>query len=361
MTELALATLNQPRYDAALEGLEKARRDIVNPENLTYIKRRSEQRQIDARVLLNEMRLTATSLAFAQIYYLSDQIRSLLDLAASSVPSDMEITRELFPAEYGFVHFQTPVPVESWDAKHPEDGVLKGAMHALSWAMYRTLSKQEADIARSRPGATVMGNDEYNLTSAVPGETELVVDPDHVLLTIWLVPFSRQDGTYNTARDISLLIPCTVPVVFGDEFMDAVDVDDQENKVSSHSGRYCLGLMMAFMKFCMQKILEPEERSFSRAAIRNLERKSKQKEPHRKTFKVVRLRQRSRQAGETDEEAEKRHIAWQCQWMVAGHWRHYTGAGGRKAQTIWISPYLKGPESKPLKASSTPKIFAVIR
>jgi len=78
-------------------------------------------------------------------------------------------------------------------------------------------------------------------------------------------------------------------------------------------------------------------------------------------------------------EGEHREIDWSCRWLVTGHYRHIDGylgdrhhaaprsglertddghdwcgicwQRGETARISWIAPYLKGPESAPLKAS----------
>jgi hypothetical protein len=53
------------------------------------------------------------------------------------------------------------------------------------------------------------------------------------------------------------------------------------------------------------------------------------------------------------------HRDWAYQWAVRGHWRHQYYRSLDTHQVIWIDPYVKGPEDKPLKPSKT--VFAVIR
>lgn len=53
------------------------------------------------------------------------------------------------------------------------------------------------------------------------------------------------------------------------------------------------------------------------------------------------------------------HRDWAYQWAVRGHWRHQYYRSLNTHQVIWIDPYVKGPEDKPLKPSKT--VFAVIR
>ena len=53
-------------------------------------------------------------------------------------------------------------------------------------------------------------------------------------------------------------------------------------------------------------------------------------------------------------------VDWQFQWIVSGHWRnqYLPSSGGHRL--TWISPYLKGPDDKPLKPP-TPTVYTARR
>jgi hypothetical protein len=51
-------------------------------------------------------------------------------------------------------------------------------------------------------------------------------------------------------------------------------------------------------------------------------------------------------------------VDWAYQWAVRGHWRDQPTKEGYKL--IWIHPYIKGPEDKPLKSDAA-RVFAVTR
>lgn len=47
-------------------------------------------------------------------------------------------------------------------------------------------------------------------------------------------------------------------------------------------------------------------------------------------------------------------VAWQRRWMVRGHWRLQPHGPGRlQRKPLWIDPYVKGPEDKPLDVRET--------
>lgn len=100
-----------------------------------------------------------------------------------------------------------------------------------------------------------------------------------------------------------------------------------------------------------QKIITVAQAPLTRAAQRRLER-----EKINPKCLVVELR--SKQYTRTTSEEESHHVDWAWQWAVRGHWRDQPTKEGTKL--IWIHPYIKGPEDKPLKPDAG-RVFAVTR
>lgn len=60
-------------------------------------------------------------------------------------------------------------------------------------------------------------------------------------------------------------------------------------------------------------------------------------------LRVVTLRKR-----EPTYEGDSRAVDWQHRWIVAGHWRRQWFPAARDHRPVYIQPYLKGPEDRPL-------------
>lgn len=73
--------------------------------------------------------------------------------------------------------------------------------------------------------------------------------------------------------------------------------------------------------------------------------------------KVIQLR-RSESQSNPPSAAEGEQIDWSCRWIVGGHWRNQPYKDERKL--IYIMPYVKGPEDKPLKVP-THTVYQVSR
>jgi hypothetical protein len=61
---------------------------------------------------------------------------------------------------------------------------------------------------------------------------------------------------------------------------------------------------------------------------------------------VIQLR---RQRHPDDFEHEPGEVDWKYQWVVRGHWRNQWYPSIKQHRQIWVMPYMKGPEDKPIK------------
>lgn len=116
-----------------------------------------------------------------------------------------------------------------------------------------------------------------------------------------------------------------------------------------------LRFIMALFNFLDQQLVEPAREALPRQERRAIERKSGGKPAN---VNIIRLRRRYVQHP-TDPNAP--HREYQYQWAVRGHWRKqpYRSKGPDYYKYIYIAPYLKGPEDRPLKG--TDRVYAVVR
>lgn len=101
--------------------------------------------------------------------------------------------------------------------------------------------------------------------------------------------------------------------------------------------------VQCLLRLMMQTIATRDHEDPPRAA-----RKRAAKDGHRPTVErpyvtVVRLR-RPKAAPSGDHHK----VEWDHQWIVSGHWRNQYFPSIKGHRQIWISPYVKGPEDKPL-------------
>jgi hypothetical protein len=73
-------------------------------------------------------------------------------------------------------------------------------------------------------------------------------------------------------------------------------------------------------------------------------------------YVVVQLRKTEYKSGEKSDDG--RFIDWSHRWVVGGHWRWQPYKDNTKKR-IWIAPYVKGPDDKPLVMKD--KVYVLAR
>lgn len=108
-------------------------------------------------------------------------------------------------------------------------------------------------------------------------------------------------------------------------------------------------------EFLRSKILverpEPLPRAFRRRATGSLEAVPE-------FVRSIALRAKEYHYRERQDDQEERD--WACRWLVRGHWRQQWYPSLQRHQPIFVRPYVKGPEDKPIRMPATP-VFAVVR
>jgi hypothetical protein len=129
-----------------------------------------------------------------------------------------------------------------------------------------------------------------------------------------------------------------------------VSVDSPEYRASAH----VLGsLLVAFGLFIQQKLLAATPQQAERHTRKRLAKLGWEAEP---IVRVIHLRRRQTQQGAVPRTAQD----WSCRWVVRGHWRQQFYPSRQTNHPLWITPYVKGPDEKPLKPTRA-TVFAVVR
>ena len=74
-------------------------------------------------------------------------------------------------------------------------------------------------------------------------------------------------------------------------------------------------------------------------------RRLKKQQQHEPEIRVVTLRRESYPSGKGESAVD-----WDWKWLVRGHWRNQWYPSLRDHKPVFVAPYVKGPEDKPLKA-----------
>jgi hypothetical protein len=122
--------------------------------------------------------------------------------------------------------------------------------------------------------------------------------------------------------------------------------------------------VLAAFAWLNQKVVVVDDGHIERHRRKEYERVMNRKQP---TVKVIQLRKRedAPKDDETDDgidgTREVKKIDYACRWVVTGHWRNQAcGKQFAERRLVFIHPYVKGPDDKPVK-ESVPTLYKVSR
>jgi hypothetical protein len=233
-------------------------------------------------------------------YYWSPPMCRLLQDVAATVPDSWMPAPTSFPTTDGFAWFAAPLPLPTWPGG-------PGAVRAITWS-------HDPDPAREVLVCVVVH----------------CIDPRR--------PAGLPTHYLQWTRGTRL------GEILATQGMRA------ENSERAVAKLRCLAAMFALLE---QRIIVSIPQRASRAVRRRL---AHDRVSHEPLIRVVMLRRpatRESHIGTTITE-------WSCQWVVRGHWRMQWCPAAQMHRPMWILPYVKGPEDKPLKSPAT-TLFAVVR
>ena len=244
------------------------------------------------------------SLETAETYYWSPPICDVIAHTAATIP-DWTLLPELLPSPAGWFYFARPLPFPSRENTSVRISAISWARHeeCVFFIVWWRLD----DMGKFRVCGLPMG--------AHP----------------W--------GWRRSAEQCRQL--------------SALDYDSPDD-TGLRNGRDELNIIATCMAFLNQRILITPQQRAERHAVKRLERDGWTHEP---LIRVVELRRKASQSRPSD---DPKTVEWSHQWVVSGHWRQQWYASLQRHQPIWIMPFVKGPEDRPLKAPRS-KVFAVVR
>jgi hypothetical protein len=265
----------------------------------------------------------ATSrLQFAETYWLGSEVHDLVRSASRTLPRTVRLASDLLPSPSGFVLFDRPIPIA---VNHNDPGLLC----ALQWTNTLLSTHPGASLQRGISGLGYVRPDTF--TKPIPG-----------YFSSWLygetldaaVKRDIGGGGWTGTRGGGV----THNLTQNDKAVVALQVE----------------LLASLWLFIQQTILVATATGLARHARKRIERAGWESSP---LVRVVQLRRRETQqpVGSVEQQHE-----WTCQWLVRGHWRQQFYPSKKVNQPLWITPYVKGPDDKPLKPPRA-TVFAVVR
>lgn len=280
-----------------------------------------------------ELFLYASSpLVSSTVYFFSSHVCNLISEASKSLPLTATLETNLIPSFASFWWFESPLELT---------GGMLGPLRAVTWMCFDPIVEdgKEVGIIAGFP------------TNYSPASSKML------RLVFWL---DAENETVKSGADSSpwrgLPIPGTqMPWMFGSTPTEAMNGVANQSGLAIDDGHIRaqkLRYLLAALLFIRQKYLIMRRETPPRAVRRRIDPSPNQSE-------VVVVTLRSAEHKDPTDKSEPQD--WAYRWWVRGHWRMQAcGEGRQERNPVWIMPYIKGPEGKPLKARLE-QIFAVTR
>lgn len=158
--------------------------------------------------------------------------------------------------------------------------------------------------------------------------------------------YRRSGGRWALSHHIDWPIGDAWTTFYPDEKGDAADY---ASAMQALARKIC-----AFFTFVQQRVVARSTVSVPRPTRRRLEKAELSLSP---VVRVLVLRVAEHHGtGAGDHQP----VEWSCRWLVRGHWRQQWCPSTETHKAIWVSPYVKGPDDKPLRKPRA-TVFAVVR
>lgn len=262
-------------------------------------------------------------IAYADTYWVSSDMGALSMKAAETMPGDVMLRAEDFLSKEGFLLLQTPIAIGhqpdgselftvkaiSWTNRNPEMGIL-----FVGWTTHEAL------------GATLIEQGRA---------TEDTLD--------WV---KHHEGSTGDPR---VWFPVTSAIWSSGQTFDEVFGPDPE---SGEYERWFFGMagdvarhLYSAVVLMGNRVARQERQHLSRAQARRAQRAGF---PMQDVVCITLRRELVGTESELAETSTEGKVNWSHRWMVSGHWANqwYPSLGVHRR--IYIAPYIKGPEDKPL-------------
>lgn len=270
----------------------------------------------------------------AHTFHVQAEMTDLIMAASLGLDDEMPWRRELLPTEVGFVYLDKPIIMQDVRGNDMK-------IHAVVWGPASTNAGPSTAIYFMNdiedPDDVVLGNAKANKFTQEQmracGRLQVV----HIMFVAGHQPIGPPKVLPNDDKAQDLMAEGVIAVPADNGFRQFV----------------------AYLRLLSQTLVQLASAEVDRHARKRATRRGL---PGLVT--TVKLRRIEYVGGEGHSNVE-----WQHRWIVRGHWRRQpcgpdhplaenNGQGGHVA-IIWINPYIKGPEDKPLHLSN--KVYDLAR
>lgn len=287
------------------------------------------------------------NLQTAYAFHVSDEMLDLANWAGHLLPDDTSLSHEMLPAESGFLMFEHGMKI-------PEVWGRDTYVHALAW---------HNAMLESTNGPGLPGIEIYTFTDindARDDVTREMREANGAKYEKWarLLGHLHITSVHQVAYGEKQAPIEAIPEDYADLVGFTARYANKDDQLVAMADNWIRTLIAIFI-LMGQTVSTVEKVDSDRAQAKRMRRMNL---PTQVTVITLRRSSASKHEGESQ-------VEWQHRWVVRGHWawRHCGDGhpfaepspdGGYRCR-VWIAPYVKGPDDKPMMI--TDKVMALRR
>lgn len=257
-------------------------------------------------------------------YWWSPEMCRLIAATYKEMPP-LTLTREILPAPFGFFWFADP-----FDASAPE-GETPAKIRCAMWSILLPPQREGGPPTGMTTEALHREESDESLLARAMG-IEVVIFTSYTSYTY------MADAGYPTFE-----VPTSFFTwQFGHTQAPIYEDRDVGPEMEARA------VATAFALLNQRVLVSPRHVFEDRQALKRIARLG---DADNTNIRIVALRKAFRRLSGADRQGGD-PVDWSCQWLVGGHWRQQWYPSLNAHQPIYIAPYWKGPEDKPVKAPS---------
>lgn len=265
----------------------------------------------------------------AYAYRVSEDMSTLIEFAASQLESSDVFDRSLAPTGCGIVRFDKPLPVTDARGKSM-------SIHWLTWGPIQGYRVTAFGQQKDAPGIMAM----YWNDTAEPDEVQRnIVASSDPKQQEFITRIAGRWGVVGAEINCDGEPVGSAQTPISADYAAKILANGDTPQPFTNSTRYLHALWLLLN----QTVTDVREEYLPKTGQKVARRAGI---PPRVTVVQLRRSAGSRGTGES-------LVQWSRRWVVRGHWR-WQAHGPQRAERrrIWVAPHVKGPEGKPLVATT---------
>ncbi len=336
---------------SGIKAHQKAKKDFLFGEKMFDAK---EQTEIVSEYVSSAVRVGKDK---TPCYFVKDEMSDLIMFASNKLDDTDLFDETLVPTDKGFVYFEKPLEMQDVRGRQLLINVIvwekgfsaKSKKPVVAFTCFNDAKRTPDDVAKKIMETELPHKRGYRSATELLGRFHWVHSGNSQhgeIIGEALRSVNADDDTQNL-RNITM-----------DENGNFAELDDEAwekyKKEKLFPFTNVKRLIYTYFLIMSQTLTAKAPEKGDRAQRRRLERENLPSEVLVIQFRKTRYT--------SADKGEATAVNWSHRWIVGGHWRWQPykdpASGGEIKKRIWISPYVKGPDDKPLKTKERVYVLA---